>query len=71
MINEQPMTENVSDRIRIKRGQPWEGELGTCIGMENTLIGWRHKIRLDNGIEVLQTRGQFIVNPIEPKEVVQ
>ena len=51
----------VGTRVRIKRGQPWAEEYGTYVGDAKTLVGVMHKIELDNGRSVLQTRGHFIV----------
>ncbi len=52
---------NKGDRVQIKRGQPWAGEKNTYTGEENTLVGIKHKIQLDNGFGVLQDRNNFVV----------
>lgn len=41
-------------RVRIKKGQPYEGEEGIYIGYENTPVGLLRRVELDNGRSVLQ-----------------
>ncbi len=41
-------------RVKIKKGQPWEGEEGTYIGYEATPVGLLRRVELDNGRSVLQ-----------------
>jgi hypothetical protein len=62
----------VGDRIRIKKLQLWAEEYGVYIGDEDTPVGRFHKLRLDNGQLVLQSRGHFIVikNEDHPRKEV-
>jgi len=39
-------------RVRMAAGHPWAGEEGTVIAMEQTPMGKRPRVRLDNGQEV-------------------
>jgi hypothetical protein len=48
------------ERVKIGKGQPWEGEVGTYIREENTLVGIRYRIALDNGFSVLQSYQEII-----------
>jgi hypothetical protein len=51
----------VGDRVRIKKAQPWAGEYGTYLRDEITPVGMLYRIKLDNGVSVLQKRNNFIV----------
>ena len=41
-------------RVKIKKGQPWEGEEGVYVGCEVTLVGLLRRVELDIGRSVLQ-----------------
>ena len=44
------------DRVIIRKGNAWEGEVGTFRGIEQTLVGPLHRVELDNGFAVLVLR---------------
>jgi len=44
----------IGDRVIISKYAPaWQGEIGIYVGDENTLIGKRCKVELDNGFSGL------------------
>ena len=44
----------IEDKVVIKKGVLWEGEVGIFKGVEETIVGTLCKIDLDNGFSSLQ-----------------
>ena len=50
----------IGDKV-IVTGEIWKGEVGEYTCDENTLVGLRHKVELDNGFSGLFSRKDLIV----------